>query len=73
MPRNVGQVWLALDLSSGTLKIHLGLFGFFPPKKCTKMTFFDALWWAVLKNENKTIQLYFRQVGSYLVECCMVH
>ena len=53
MPQNVGQVWLALDLSSGTLKNHLGLFGFFGQKNCTKMAFFDAVWRTAAKNQNK--------------------
>ena len=41
----------------------------FTAKFFAKMVFFDALWRAAVKNQNKTIQLDFRQVGSYLVEC----
>ena len=33
------------------------------------MVFFYAFWRAAVKNQNKTIQLDFHQVGSYLVEC----
>ena len=34
-----------------------------------KWYFFYAFWRAAVKNQNKTIQLDFHQVGSYLVEC----
>ena len=47
----------------------LGLFGFLLPNFSTKMVFFYAFWRAAVKNQNKTIQLDFHQVGSYLVEC----
>ena len=44
----------------------LGLFGFLLPNFSTKMVFFYAFWRAAVKNQNKTIQLDFCQIRSYL-------
>ena len=41
----------------------------FIAKFFTKMVFFFAFWRAMVKNQNKTIQLDFHPVGSYLAEC----
>ena len=50
-----------LDPKSGILE----LFGFLLPNFSTKMVFFYAFWRAAVKNQNKTIQLDFRQIRLY--------
>ena len=51
-----------LDPKSGIL----GLFGFLLPNFLKNWYFFYAFWRAAVKNQNKTIQLDFRQIRSYL-------
>ena len=69
---NLCLVWFANFFSINTCSHHLCII----EKKLKKRRFaaiqaFEAI--LCNKNKNKTIQLDFRQVGSYLVECDNLH